>query len=134
MKRKQPEIKTWRCVQGCGACCNLNPSDRPDLADYLTPEELTQYLSMVGKGGWCIHFNRDRRTCNIYENRPRFCRVQPDNFQRMYGVEIDEFNDFAIDCCQQQIEGIYGRNSQEMLGYNREIKNTTATTTTTYWG
>ncbi|MCU0536565.1 MAG: YkgJ family cysteine cluster protein [Hydrococcus sp. Prado102] len=110
-------MKTWRCVKYCGACCHLEPSDRPDLEEYLSPEELKLYLSMVGEGGWCINFNRDTRECNIYEQRPRFCRVKPDIFEQMYGVDASEFNDFAIDCCKQQIEGVYGKNSQEMLRY-----------------
>ena len=113
---------TWRCVKHCGACCHLEPADRPNLKDYLSKQELELYLSMVGKGGWCVHFDRDRRECRIYEQRPRFCRVQPDLFEQMYGVNEEEFNDFAIDCCRQQIECVYGRNSQEMLRYNRKIK------------
>ena len=36
----------WRCISNCGACCNLDPSDRPDLDHYLTPEELEVYLSI----------------------------------------------------------------------------------------
>lgn len=113
-------MKTWQCVKYCGACCHLEPSDRPDLEEYLSPEELTLYLSMVGEEGWCINFDRQTRECTIYEQRPRFCRVKPDIFEQMYGVDASEFNDFAIDCCKQQIEGVYGRNSQEMLRYTGE--------------
>ncbi len=110
-------MATWRCVQSCGACCNLAPSDRPDLEEYLTPEELSLYLSMVGEEGWCIHFDRSTRKCSIYEDRPRFCRVQPGIFEQMYGIEASEFNEFAIDCCCQQIEGVYGSKSPEMERY-----------------
>ena len=114
-------MATWRCVKHCGACCQLDPADRPDLADYLSPAELEQYLSMVGEEGWCIYFDRTKRECRIYEQRPRFCRVQVDTFKIMYGVEAEEFDDFAIDCCHQQIEGVYGENSQEMQRYNQEV-------------
>ncbi len=114
-------MATWQCVTGCGACCNLDPSDRPDLADYLTPEELDHYLSLVGEGGWCINFDHDTRKCRIYEQRPRFCRVTPQTFEQMYGVERAEFNNFAIECCQQQIAGVHGENSTEMEHYNREV-------------
>lgn len=114
-------MEIWRCVKNCGACCNLDPADRPDLEKYLSPEELKLYLSMVGEGGWCVHYDRDTRECSIYDRRPVFCRVKPDNFKRMYDVEIEEFNDFAIDCCRQQIEGIYGSKSEEMINYNNEI-------------
>lgn len=111
----------WQCVEGCGACCHLDPSDRPDLEDYLSPEELTQYLSLVGEGGWCINFDHTTRKCRIYEDRPRFCRVTPETFEEMYGVEREEFNDFAIECCQQQIAGVYGEDSPEMKDYNRAV-------------
>ena len=114
--------ETWRCVSGCGACCNLTPTDRPDLEEYLSPEEMELYLSMVGEGGWCINFDHETRKCLIYEQRPRFCRVKPDTFQEMYDMEPQDFNEFAIDCCRQQIEGVYGKDSQEMLQYNTAIQ------------
>ena len=114
-------MATWRCVKQCGACCHLDPADRPDLDQYLSPEELELYLSMVGEQGWCVNFDRTARECRIYEDRPRFCRVQADVFQDLYGVEPDELNDFAIDCCSQQIEGVYGDRSLEMLRFQGEV-------------
>ena len=78
-------------------------------------------MSMVGEDGWCINYDHDQRKCQIYEQRPRFCRVQPDNFEAMYGVEETEFNEFAIACCQQQIAGVYGDESDELERYNQEI-------------
>ncbi|MBD2020755.1 YkgJ family cysteine cluster protein [Leptolyngbya sp. FACHB-36] len=114
-------MATWHCVKHCGACCHLDPRDRPDLADYLTPDELTLYLSLVGEDGWCIHFDSTNRECRIYSSRPRFCRVEPDVFQDLYSIEPDELSDFAIDCCQQQIEGVYGDRSLELLRFQREI-------------
>ncbi|MCP2729504.1 YkgJ family cysteine cluster protein [Limnofasciculus baicalensis] len=114
-------MATWLCVKQCGACCHLEPAERPELADYLTPEELDLYLSMVGEGGWCVNFDRITRECRIYPNRPRFCRVEADIFDEMYGVEADELNDFAIECCQEQIEGVYGDRSLEMLRFNHAI-------------
>ena len=118
------KTETWKCVEGCGACCNLDPSDRPDLEDYLTPEELDHYLSLVGENGWCIHFDHETRKCLIYEQRPRFCRVQPDTFQQMYEIDPSDFNEFAIDCCRQQIEGVYGSKRTEMEHYNEGITQT----------
>lgn len=111
-------MATWRCVKQCGACCHLDPAERPDLEQYLSPTELALYLSMVGEGGWCINFDRATRECRIYPDRPRFCRVKPDIFEEMYGVEPAEFEDFAIDCCQQQIAGVYGDRSLEMQRFN----------------
>lgn len=114
-------MANWLCVKECGACCNLDPADRPDLDEYLSPEELELYLSMVGEGGWCVNFDRVTRECRIYEKRPRFCRVQPDVFEELYGIEATELNDFAIECCRQQIEGVYGDRSLEMLRFDREV-------------
>lgn len=115
-------MATWSCVKGCGACCYLEPSERPDLEEYLTPEELEQYLSMVGSEGWCINFDRTSRECRIYSNRPRFCRVEPESFQDMYGIAPEEINNFAIECCQEHISDIYGADSQEMQHFNQKVK------------
>lgn len=104
-------------MEGCGACCHLDPSDRPDLDVYLQPDELQLYLSMVGEDGWCINYSHETRKCHIYEDRPRFCRVKPDTFHQMYGVREEDFNDFAVDCCFQQIDGVYGEDSPEYSNY-----------------
>ena len=123
MKRVENKLPVgkWQCVSGCGACCNLNPEERPDLDRYLSKEELKIYLSMVGEDGWCINYNHDSRMCKIYEQRPRFCRVQPDTFESMFGIEPKEFNDFAIACCHEQISGVYGIQSSELENYKRTI-------------
>jgi uncharacterized protein len=114
-------MATWKCIKQCGACCNLDPSDRPELSEYLQPEQLAIYMSMVGSDGWCINLDRDTRSCNIYDARPSFCRVQADTFGAMFGIEPEELNDFAIDCCQQQIEGVYGERSLEAIRFEREL-------------
>lgn len=114
-------MATWQCVKNCGACCYLEPSERPELDEYLGSEELELYLSLVGEDGWCIHYDSQNRECSIYSNRPRFCRVQPEVFTEMFGIEPPELNDFAIDCCQQQIEGVYGADSTEMKQYNEQV-------------
>lgn len=111
----------WRCVRNCGACCHLAPQERPGLEDYLEPEQLEQYLSLVGEGGWCIHYDALARQCRIYETRPEFCRVRPDTFEEMYGIDEEEFDEFAIACCREQIEWRYGAASLEMLRYDREV-------------
>lgn len=121
LKNQYSQLGKWRCVSNCGACCNLTPEDRPDLADYLSPTELELYMSMVGEDGWCLNYDRKTRTCKIYQDRPRFCRVQPDTFADMYGVETTEFNEFAIACCQQQITGVYGEDSTELAQYNQQV-------------
>ena len=114
-------MATWRCIKKCGACCHLDPTERPDLDEYLSPSELTLYLSMVGEGGWCINYDHDTRECRIYPDRPRFCRVEPEVFQDMYGIDAEELNDFALECCRQQIWGVYGDRSLEMLRFEQEV-------------
>ena len=121
---RQVLVGKWQCVSGCGACCNLSPEERPDLDEYLSESELAIYMSMVGEDGWCVNYDRNSRRCQIYAERPRFCRVQPDTFKSMFGVEPAEFNDFAIACCQEQITGVYGAQSGEMKHYEREITQT----------
>lgn len=114
-------MASWRCVKQCGACCHLDPAERPDLDQYLSPADLALYLSLVGADGWCVNFDQVSRECRIYPDRPRFCRVEPAIFEELYGVEPEELNDFAIDCCRQQIEGVYGDRSLEMLRFDREV-------------
>ena len=114
-------MATWQCVKQCGACCNLDPSDRPDLEDYLTPEQLTTYMNMVGPDGWCVHYDAENRNCTIYDQRPSFCRVTAESFGEMFGIESDELNDFAIDCCRQQISGVYGDRSLEQVRFEQAI-------------
>jgi Fe-S-cluster containining protein len=114
-------MATWRCIQQCGACCHLNPADRPDLEDYLTVAELDLYLSLVGEDGWCVHFDHADRECKIYADRPRFCRVEPEVFQDLFGIKAEELNEFAIACCREQIEDRYGDRSLEMLRFDRAI-------------
>eukprot|EP00953_Heterococcus_sp_UTEX-ZZ885_P000399 744-Heterococcus_DN1.PRE.3 len=81
----------WACIQGCGACCYLQPSERPDLevqqyigncvtycftaAEWLPEESLALYKSMVADDGWCKHYDKTNRACTIYEDRPYFCKV-----------------------------------------------------------
>ncbi|MFN5516203.1 MAG: YkgJ family cysteine cluster protein [Cyanobacteriota bacterium] len=114
-------MKTWLCVNHCGACCHLDPQERPELESYLTPEALAQYLSLVGPDGWCVHYDPERRQCQIYDQRPRFCRVLPETFAEMFGVGAEEFENFAIACCQEQITGVYGADSAELAHYNEAV-------------
>ena len=112
-------IECWHCQERCGACCYLQPSERPDLADYLTPAELAQYLAMVDVDGWCRYYDRVTRRCTIYAERPEFCRVTPASFQRMYGVSPEEFDEFAVNCCFEQIADAFGPTGQEFARYAR---------------
>jgi len=108
-------------MENCGACCHLDPHDRPDLDQYLDPESLKLYFSLVGEDGWCVNFDPHQRRCRIYDDRPWFCRVDAQGYQAMFGIEPEELNDFAIDCCLQQIEGVYGDRSLEQVRYRGTV-------------
>ena len=108
-------VDKWACVSGCGACCKLGPLEsRPDLGEYLTPEEMTTYKSLIGPDDWCVNFDKDARLCTIYDKRPAFCIVSPDKMKTMFAVEEDEINDFAAFCCREHISDNYGENSIEL--------------------
>jgi hypothetical protein len=114
-------MATWQCVQSCGACCFLAPDDRPDLAEYLSPDQLNHYLSLVGADGWCVNYDKVSRACTIYQDRPEFCRVNPATFEAMFGVAPDELDEFAIACCREHIQDIYGEASQELQRFNQAV-------------
>ncbi|MCC5900239.1 MAG: YkgJ family cysteine cluster protein [Phormidium sp. GEM2.Bin31] len=114
-------MATWQCVKQCGACCYLAPQERPDLDEYLSPEELKLYLSLVGDDGWCQHYDHDTRECGIYEKRPGFCRVDAQEYERRYDIDPDDLDEFAIDCCREHIGDIYGDRSLEMIRFDRAV-------------
>ncbi|HIK46760.1 MAG TPA: YkgJ family cysteine cluster protein [Leptolyngbyaceae cyanobacterium M65_K2018_010] len=114
-------MTTWQCVKSCGACCYLNPEERPDLDRYLTPDQLQLYLSLIGADGWCIHYDASDRRCRIYSTRPDFCRVTAATFEAMFDLDPADLNDFAIDCCQQHIGDRYGEESPEMARFNQAV-------------
>jgi uncharacterized protein len=78
-------------------------------------------MAMVGEDGWCIHYDKLNRDCTIYDSRPSFCRVTPKTFGQMFGIEPEELNEFAIDCCRQQIDGVYGDRSLESIRFEQAI-------------
>jgi uncharacterized protein len=114
-------MSTWQCVRQCGACCYLDPSERPDLDSFLSPPEVSQYLDLVGEDGWCVNFDHESRECQIYADRPRFCRVTTEIFGDLFGIEPEELNEFAIDCCRQQIESMYGDRSLVSIRFEQAI-------------
>lgn len=79
------------------------------LAEYLPdPKELDLYMSMADDDGWCRHFDKKNRACTIYNDRPRFCRVETETFGSMYGVDPEDMDDFCSACCHEQINDVYG--------------------------
>lgn len=109
-----PPPRKWQCISSCGACCNIGDYDADVLDEMLKSEEdVRLYASMVGEDGWCRNFDSITRKCTIYETRPGFCRVTPENFKRLYDVNADDINEFSIDCCEYHIGEVYGEDSGE---------------------
>ena len=106
----------------CGACCRLAPDERPEAVEALNPLQQQRYLSMVGDDGWCIHFDSGSRRCRIYDSRPDFCRVS--SLCGLFGIEPDQMDRFAIDCCRQQIRSVHGGRSRELRKFERLIRST----------
>ncbi len=113
-------MERWQCIQQCGACCRLDPDQRQDALDALSPEQKELYLSMVGADGWCIHFNSGSRSCRIYDTRPDFCRVS--NLSRLFGTDAQNTDALAIACCQQQIRSEYGGRGRVMKRFLKAIR------------
>ncbi|MFO0037736.1 MAG: YkgJ family cysteine cluster protein [Synechococcaceae cyanobacterium] len=110
----------WRCIQGCGACCRLDPSLRPEALEALSEDQRRQYLAMVGPDGWCIHFDTGGRRCRVYNDRPDFCRVE--NLMRLFGAEGEEADALAIRCCTEQIRSEYGGRGKVLRRFLRAIR------------
>ncbi|CAM9939467.1 unnamed protein product, partial [Ascophyllum nodosum] len=73
------------------------------------PQELEMFISMAAEDGWCVHYDKENRACTIYDDRPRFCRVEAETFGDMYGVEPEDMDGFCRSCCSDQIGDVYGQ-------------------------
>ena len=119
-ERKRRRAENWSCVNGCGACCRLDPEERWEALELLSDQQVREYLALAGADGWCRHYDTGRRICRIYEDRPNFCRVT--SLLGLYRLKESEFNAFAISCCREQIRSSYGGRSKEMRGFNKQIR------------
>ena len=75
-------MKSWTCIENCGACCKFDLNERSDLADKLNKEDIALINSMTARDGWCKNLDRENKKCLIYETRPHFCRVN--EFSTLY--------------------------------------------------
>lgn len=121
---KQEEV-TWACVSGCGACCKLakGPSFAPPEDIFDDPDDIALYWSLIGSDGWCVNYDKVTRTCSIYHERPYFCRVKPDIFKKLYGIDENKFNKEACGSCRDTIKNVYGSKSPELEKFNKFIRN-----------
>ena len=108
-------MKSWTCIENCGACCRFNLTEREDLTNKLSKVDIAFINSMTSKDGWCRNFDRVNRKCLIYETRPHFCRVN--EFSTLFKDYLKNGDKFLIDCCKQHISSIYGGQSQEMRNF-----------------
>ncbi|XP_066350675.1 uncharacterized protein [Miscanthus floridulus] len=124
-KAKVKRLVRWKCASGCGACCKLDKGP-----DFPTPDEifadhqddLQLYRSMIGSDGWCINYDKATRTCNIYQDRPSFCRVEPKVFDEFFGVPRSRFDREACSACVDNIKMVYGDDSAELSNFKRVIR------------
>ncbi|EEC75307.1 hypothetical protein OsI_11674 [Oryza sativa Indica Group] len=126
-QEKAKRVVRWKCAAGCGACCKLDkgpdfPSPEEIFAEH--PEDLKLYKSMIGADGWCINYDKSTRTCNIYEERPVFCRVEPKVFEEYFGVPSrpSTFDREACSACVDTIKMVYGEESAELTNFKRVIR------------
>ncbi|XP_074368904.1 uncharacterized protein LOC141708946 isoform X1 [Apium graveolens] len=114
----------WQCVKSCGACCKLDKGPSFPSPDEIfdDPSDVELFRSMIGPEGWCVQFEMSTRTCKIYADRPYFCRVEPDIFEQLYGIEKKKFNKEACSSCIDTIKAIYGSQSKELDNFNHAIR------------
>ena len=115
-------MKSWKCIEKCGACCKFDLDQRRDIYKVLSTEDIKLIKSMTLKDGWCKNLDKKSMRCLIYENRPHFCRV--DVFSKNFREYIKEGENFLISCCKQHISSIYGKRSKMMIQYKKEIAKT----------
>ena len=112
-------MKSWSCIENCGACCRLDLSEREDLSKILSSDDIALIKSMTAKDGWCKYLDKSNRKCGIYERRPSFCRVN--NFSTSFKEYLKNGDKFLIDCCTQHISSIYGNKSKEMKTFKKTV-------------
>ena len=113
-------MKSWSCIENCGACCRLDLVDRVDLSGVLSSKDIALINSMTSNNGWCKYFDKANRTCMIYESRPHFCRVN--EFSKSFKDYLKNGDKFLIDCCTQHISSIYGSKSNEMRSFKIAVR------------
>ena len=112
-------MKSWTCIEKCGACCKLDLQERENISNLLNKDDLTLIRSMTGKDGWCKNLDKKNMKCLIYDNRPHFCKVEI--FSKKFKAYKLKGDEFLINCCKQHISSIYGKRSAQMDQYKKEI-------------
>ena len=112
-------MKTWSCIENCGACCKFDLTERADITNKLSIEDIELINSMSSKDGWCKYLNKENKMCMIYETRPHFCRVN--EFSAGFKEYLRNGDKFLISCCKQHISAIYGKKSKQIKYFKKVI-------------
>ena len=112
-------MKSWSCIENCGACCRFDLADRDNLSGVLSTNDIALINSMTRKDGWCKYLDKSNRKCTIYESRPHFCRVN--EFSNSFKGYLKNGDQFLIDCCKQHITSIYGKKSEQMKTFKSAV-------------
>ena len=115
-------MKSWTCIEKCGACCKFDLDNRNDIYKILRKEDIKLIKTMTGKDGWCKNLDKKNMRCLIYNDRPHFCRV--DIFSKNFKEYKKRGDNFLISCCKEHISSIYGKRSKMMSQYKMEITKT----------
>ncbi len=110
----------WKCISYCGACCRLDPEERPEALEVLSEEETKHYFSMVDSDGWCRFYNKSTKTCSIYQDRPNFCNVK--YIIKLFKPNSLTHDSFLISSCKQQIRSVYGGRSSVIKRFSKETR------------
>ena len=112
-------MKSWSCIENCGACCRLKLTEREDLSRILSSNDIALINSMTTKEGWCKYLDQSNRKCRIYDSRPHFCRVN--EFSTSFKGYLKNGDKFLIDCCTEHISSIYGSKSKQMKTFKKAV-------------
>ena len=112
-------MKSWKCIENCGACCKFNLPEREDLSNILTSNDIALINSITNKDGWCKYLDKSNSKCMIYDSRPHFCRVN--EFSASFKGYLKKGDKFLIECCTQHISSIYGSKSNQMKAFKTAV-------------
>ena len=113
-------MKSWSCIENCGACCKFDLTERDDLTNKLSCNDIALINSMTLKDGWCKYLDKANSKCMIYDSRPHFCRVN--EFSSSFKGYLKNGDKFLIECCTQHISSIYGGKSKQMKAFKTAVK------------
>ena len=44
-------MKSWKCIENCGACCKFDLNNRSNLKEILSPEDIALIHAMTSEDG-----------------------------------------------------------------------------------